>query len=365
MSNEVDIIEDDLLALDKDIFIFLLKDHSRSHYFAKHNNGNPEDESKQENIHWMTHDYEERGKGYQYNDAIKSENISGTYEKSRILMPRVLKDKHAQTKRTRDMAEVFTPSWICNKQNNLIDEAWFGRKDVFNHENEDNTWTPTEGKIVFPDIEGKTWRDYVAEHVLEITCGEAPYLVSRYDTTTGEKLPLEMRIGLLDRKLRVVDENAKDDGEWWLFTQVAFGATYGYEWQGDSLLLAREALLYTFVEHYRQRYNSENPEPRMLQMIAYIVSWNVFQMDGLKGVVPETCANLHVRQVDLFGETEQVVVCQGCKEGTLTHHNGIYCEIVEWSTIQTGLAYQNGKFAGDIRKKKTQRFIDLFPKKTK
>ena len=88
-------------------------------------------------------------------------------------------------------------------------------------------------------------------------------------------------------------------------------------------------------------------------------------MDGGKGVVPETCVNLHVRQVDLFGETEQVVVCQGCKEGTLTHHSGIYCEIVEWSTIQTGLAYQNGKFAGDIRKKKTLRFIDVIPKKSR
>ena len=32
------------------------------------------------------------------------------------------------------MAEVFTPSWICNAQNNLIDNAWFERKDVFNKE---------------------------------------------------------------------------------------------------------------------------------------------------------------------------------------------------------------------------------------
>ncbi len=201
MANEVDIIEDDLLALDKDILVFLLKDHSRSHYYEKYNNGNPEDELKQKNIHWMTHDYEGLGAGYQYDDPILSERISGTPEKSRILMPRVLKDKLSQTKRTRDMAEVFTPSWICNKQNNLIDEAWFGRPDVFNHENDNNTWTSTEDKIEFPNIKGKTWQDYVAEHVMEVTCGEAPYLVSRYDTTTGEKLPLEKRIGLLDRKL--------------------------------------------------------------------------------------------------------------------------------------------------------------------
>jgi hypothetical protein len=32
------------------------------------------------------------------------------------------------------MAEVFTPSWICNAQNNLIDNTWFGRDNVFNKE---------------------------------------------------------------------------------------------------------------------------------------------------------------------------------------------------------------------------------------
>lgn len=64
-------------------------------------------------------------------------------------MPRVLKDKQLQADRTKDKAEVFTPSWVCNAQNNLIDEAWFGRKDVFNTEilKEDgaHTWIPTEG----------------------------------------------------------------------------------------------------------------------------------------------------------------------------------------------------------------------------
>lgn len=51
-----------------------------------------------------------------------------------VIMPRVLKSRDTQTARSRDMAEVFTPSWICNAQNNLIDEAWFGRKEVFNVE---------------------------------------------------------------------------------------------------------------------------------------------------------------------------------------------------------------------------------------
>lgn len=28
----------------------------------------------------------------------------------------------------RDKAEVFTPSWVCNAQNNLVDNQWFGKK---------------------------------------------------------------------------------------------------------------------------------------------------------------------------------------------------------------------------------------------
>ena len=94
---------------------------------------------------------------------------------------------------------MFTPSWVCNKQNNLVDNAWFGAENVFNTEYEKH-WTATENKITFPTPDGKTWEDYVRDVRLEITCGEAPYLVSRYDTVTGDTIELAQRIGLLDRK---------------------------------------------------------------------------------------------------------------------------------------------------------------------
>ena len=48
---------------------------------------------------------------------------------------------------------------------------------------------------------------------LEITCGEAPYIASRYDTVSGEPIEIKRRIGILDRKLRVVTENAEDCGQ--------------------------------------------------------------------------------------------------------------------------------------------------------
>ena len=70
----------------------------------------------------------------------------------------------------RQKAEVFTPSWGCNLQNNLVDEVWFGRKDVFNAEKE-HSWETTKEKIQFSDEKGKGWQDYVNSNRLEITCG--------------------------------------------------------------------------------------------------------------------------------------------------------------------------------------------------
>ena len=95
--------------------------------------------------------------------------------------------------------------------------------------NDDNTWTVNEEKIIF---DGKqTWKKYVDSRRLEITCGEAPYLVSRYDTTTGELIvPPINRIGFLDRKLRVVNENTITEEEWLKWAEQAIQSYYGYEY---------------------------------------------------------------------------------------------------------------------------------------
>ena len=127
------------------------------------------------------------------------------------IRPRVSKSMEEQALRTRKKAEVFTPSWICNKMNNHCDTEWFGRENVFNVE-QDREWIPTEDKIEFPD--GKSWKDYIDSKRLEITCGEAPYLVSRYDAATGEIIPIHNRIGILDRKLRIINENTKTRKTW-------------------------------------------------------------------------------------------------------------------------------------------------------
>ena len=261
--NEADILEDTLQS--PDILTCLLKDHTRS---------TPE---VQNNIFWATDDYTELGAGYGYHDPILPGLITG--ERGHVVMPRVKKQKHTQTARSREMAEVFTPSWVCNAQNNLIDEAWFGRSGVFNEEVtlEDgrHTWRTTQGPITFP--EGKTWCDYIHSTRLEITCGEAPYIVSRYDTTTGQFIPLPERIGLLDRKLRVVSENVHTSTEWLKAAQSAYRHIYAYEWQGDSLLLAREAMLVSFIEYYLAKFG-KMPQAKSIHFMAYIISWNVWQM---------------------------------------------------------------------------------------
>lgn len=283
------------------------------------------DHTTDKNIFWATHDYEALGPEYGYHSEILPHLITG--EHRMVIRPRVLKSKEEQTDRAKDMAEVFTPSWICNAQNNLVDEAWFGRKQVFNAENdEQHTWLTNPERIEFPD--GKTWKDYVRLTRMEITCGEAPYLVSRYDTTTGRPIPLEQRIGLLDRKLRVVSENTGTTGEWIDWAQTAYQNIYGYEWQGDNLLLAREALLWTFIEYYQAKFGKA-PLVKSVNYIAYIISWNLWQMDGLKGVVPDSCDAVF-EPAGLFDAEPRRKECAACRTGALKGHIGQRCIIRDW-----------------------------------
>ena len=304
------------------------------------------------NIFWATHDYEALGPEYGYHSEMLPRLITGSH--GMVVQPRVLKTKEQQTDRAKDMAEVFTPSWVCNAQNNLADETWFGRKDVFNKEDAtSHTWKANSDKIEFPD--GKTWTDYVRDTRMEITCGEAPYLVSRYDATTGDTIPLRDRIGLLDRKLRVVTENACSKEDWLVWTRKAYQSIYGYEWQGDNLLLARKALLYTFIEYYQAAFVTAPPTD-VLEEIANIISWNLWQMDGLKGVVPDSCHDMMskhkpVQQLDFFAaevpqeSKPKVSPCPGCSEDNIYKHNGKYCKIRDWEA------------------NKTIRFIDLIKQK--
>lgn len=244
------------------------------------------DHSTGKNIVWATDTYSSYGSYYKANRQMFPDfNINLIQDG--ILLPRVQKTKEQQQSRTKDKAEVFTPSWICNKMNNHCDEDWFKTKDIFNTEveNEDgtHTWVVTAYSIPFKNR--TAWQKYVNSKRIEITCGEAPYIVSRYDTTSGEIIPIKERIGILDRKLRVVNENTDTEVNWLKWVQNAYKSVYGFEYQGDNLFFARVNLVQTFIDYYEDRFGKK-PTNLQVKKIAEIVSWNFWQMDGLKDIVP-------------------------------------------------------------------------------
>lgn len=320
MNSKVDVLESELIEKYPGVLDILLNDRTTN-----------------KNIFWATNNYKHLGEFYEYNSQITSELIVGDY--GSIIMPRVHKDKILQLSRSKEMAEVFTPSWVCNAQNNLVDNSWFGFENAFNKEiileTGIKSWVTNKDKISFPT--GKTWIDYVIDTRLEISCGEAPYIISRYDTTTGEFISVENRIGLLDRKIRVVNENVDLEDKWIDAIQKAYQSTYAFEWQGDSLLLAREAMLITFIENYTLKFGGE-PSLESIQNIAYIISWNVWQMDGLKGIIPNSCSDEIIEKSDLFGNSEKVIAkCKGCSTQNIMLHNGIYCNIMDWEHIENNI----------------------------
>lgn len=331
MQNEIDIIEDNILRKYPNVLDILLYD-----------------QTTKQNIFWATDNYHHLGDSYQFSSPITTESITGSNGK--VIMPRVLKNKILQKTRVKEMAEVYTPSWVCNEQINSIDNAWFNKKDVFNKQiildNGSVIWKTNKKKIEFP--KGKTWKKYISDVRLEISCGEAPYLTSRYDTTNGEYIPVNNRIGFLDRKLRIISENIKTKKPWLKYVELAFKSIYGYEYHGDSLLLARESLLYTFIDNYIEKFNSE-PKLQDIQKITYIISWNIWQMDGLKCVVPESCITTVKEELDLFeNTTDNLIECKGCKINDNRLHNGVFCTIMDWTVNTEG---QQIKFIDLIQQK--------------
>jgi len=346
-NQRIDILEEEILKLDHEVLERLLWDHSREQYIGE------DGEKHHHHIYWATDMYEKEGRGFGFFDEIQIASVTGEYRT--LVRPRAAKSKEEQEHRTRVKAEVFTPAWICNAQINMVDSSWFGRDDVFNHENNDKTWTPNREKITFP--EGKTWKDYVWDKRLEITCGEAPYLVSRYDAVTAEAIDdLYKRVGILDRKLRVVSENVTSSAEWIFWGKCALKSTYGFEWQGDNILLAREALLYTFCDYYDAFCQNVLGQKKKLskatlRTIAYIVSWNIWQMDGLKFILPMSgCESEKAqKQGSLFEVNED-----GQQEAELSEIQlkKIYALVADWQ--------KNGE-----ANRKVERFDASIPKNKK
>lgn len=228
------------------------------------------------NIKWGTDSYISHGYPFQDDQEIKNNLITGWYEG--FIRPRVDKELEVQLERQRNRAEVFTPSWVIKLQ---VEAA-------------------------LEEMQELSLMDFIQTKWLEITCGEAPYMVNRYDMETGNVIPLNKRAGFMDVKFKKINEKVEVEDEWVNLALEIYKASYGYEYQGDSLLLARENLILTFIDNYFYMFGAF-PENKLLVEVSKIISWNVFQMDGLTYEVPYSDGgpNEHGTQLSLF---EEVVV---------------------------------------------------------
>lgn len=231
-------------------------------------------------IRWACNAYTTHGESYAADQEIYPHQVH-------LIQERTRKTQEEQRDRTKKSAEVFTPAWLCNAMINARDAVYFGREEVFNRM-EAPSWTPTRKTIDFPTTaSGRrlAWERYIDARCLEITCGEAPFLVSRYDAADGRPIPLAERIGILDRKLRIIGEHTCTAEDWFHWAKRALESAYAYEYQGDSLFLARLNLFLSISEYHRHLW--KRPLNRHQQEeVARILSWNLWQMDGLTATTP-------------------------------------------------------------------------------
>ena len=194
-------------------------------------------------------------------------------------MPRYMKSFVDQKDRTKTKAEVFTPKTIVDRMNTSLDINYLGN-----------------------------YEEYIDRKVLEITCGEAPFLTTRYDASTGQQIPCRERVGLLDRKLQKIPE-CVNKSEWTVLATRSLKATYGYEWQEDSIFLARKNLLLNVIEYYMDKFK-ELPKQDVIEEWATIISYNIFRMDGISLCVPET----NIKSKIMNWETKEMENFDGSKD---------------------------------------------------
>lgn len=259
------------------------------------------DQTTEKNIVWATAAYEERGSAYSAESEITREAI--TKSNLGVIKTRVEKAIEDQASLTKSFAEVFTPTWICKL---MIDEA-----DSLN----------STGVDLLSDVKEK--RSYIRSRILEITCGEAPFITNRYDAADGTYVPFEERIGILDRKLTIVKDISTSRNTWKRWAEEALKSVYGYEYQGDNLLIARINVLRT-MESAIQDAGYDSLRTIELKNLAKIITWNFWQMDGLDGCVPFKALNESFYQPSIFDlllpETDS----------DIKKHETVFSKIFDW-----------------------------------
>jgi hypothetical protein len=279
------------------------------------------DKSSGENIVWATDSYVQLGSNYSPEKPIQAGQITG--KNGSVIQPRAAKSREEQNYRKREKAEVFTPLRIVERMN-----------------------LATDVLLGFRKLTARNWRQVVGARKLEIACGEGPFIAGRYDpTATNQKvIKASSRVGFLDLKMQAINKFVGDKVEWRVQALRALKATYGFEWQGDSLLIARENVLQTVNDFYIDKFGDDQRlEVSYSEECAEVIAWNIFQMDGLKFVVPMSCVDVEIatfEQQTFFDEPDRSQVptksstqqCPGCLAGGAFLHNGVVAKIKDWET---------------------------------
>ena len=99
-------------------------------------------------------------------------------------------------------------------------------------------------------------------------------------------------------------------------TRRAVQSVYGYELQGDNLFLARRNVFDTVAEFVYDKAPAKELKDFLIE-VAKIISWNLWQMDGLTCTIPYADTN---PQINLFGNS--------------TPQEEIFCKIMDWKDKQ-------------------------------
>lgn len=197
--------------------------------------------------------------------------------------------------------EIRKPNFMLTKD---------GRKGVSKKKGE----VPTPRSIVQMMISGllRESPDCLEETVMEITCGDCPFMADMYDRATGEMVDLYWRGGILDRKLRKIPKGEYTLAEMRNPVREALRSCYGYELDESLLVLGRIILWRETFDYFPELENDMGFEA------AEIISVNFIQMDGLSGFCSDGSPGM-------FWDWE---------EGQLLFYNDMKCEYTGSGTME-------------------------------
>lgn len=227
-------------------------------------------------------------------DMTTNENVLGADFKpisdNCVLIPRSLKQKDQALKRTKEKAEVYTPFHIVSSMVDVIDSEMVGIRYCF--------------------------EAYIDSSVLEITCGEGAFLTTRYEANTGCMISINQRAGILDRKLMRLNEHDVTEKTWQNYALRIAKSIYGYEYQADSLVIARLNVLHAFIDAYADKFH-EAISDESIEDISSVIVWNIFQMDGLTHCIPQADILVHPKTKERSAPNGIPVKIMNWKEGKI------------------------------------------------